>query len=141
MRVTYTAKRALASGHSASTSYDLDLLASVPVATLNPINRQAVAIDGTPETLLLRIERTWSFSTDHFTRSGSPSTYDLVQEWLASVMGGETFTFDPYRVPGGSAVSPVSVILVPGSAVLQPINEGTQIYTLSAQVRERNAIV
>jgi hypothetical protein len=143
MRVTYTAKRSLASGHSAATSYDLDMFTQESERTYTPTRKRSVAIDGTEENLLLRVESTWSVVTDHFTRTGSaPTTRDLFVEFIASVMGGESFVFDPYRLPGGGAdVLPLNVSIVTGSVQITPIDPGLDVYTASFSVRERDAVV
>jgi hypothetical protein len=138
VRVTYTAKRNLASGHSAAVAYSIDLYATV-IPTLTPEVRQAVAIDGTLETVLSRITRTYDVQTDFFTDSGSPSTLDLVNEWIASVMGGEQFEFDADRVPGGSAVAPVDVTLAPGPVT--PARTGPALYSIAVTLREVDAIL
>lgn len=138
MRITYTAKRALASGHTLGNSYDIDLYTGVPTGSIEPTARRATAIDGTLETLLLRVGRTWQFSSDHFTRTGSPSTFDVVAEFLASVAGGEEFTFDPWRVPGGSSVAPVACVLEAGNVA--PVDPGYPVFALTATVREVAAI-
>jgi hypothetical protein len=142
MRVTYTAKRALASGHSASTSYNLDMYTQEPQRTYAPTRKRAVAIDGTEENLLLRIESTWSVTTDQFKRTGSaPTSRDLFIEFFASVMGGEQFIFDPYRLPGGGAdVLPLNVTIVNESVQLIPIDPSLGIYTATFSVREVAAV-
>lgn len=138
MRISYTAKRGIASGHSVGVSYNIDLYTAVPTQTVEPTARVAVAIDGTRETLLLRVGRTWQFTSDHFTRTGSPSTFDVVAEFLASVAGGEEFTFDPWRVPGGSSVAPVACVLEAGNVA--PVDPGYPVFALTATVREVAAI-
>lgn len=138
MRITYTAKRGIASGHSVGVSYNIDLYTGVPTPIVEPAARVAVAIDGTRETLLLRVGRTWQFTSDHFTRTGSPSTFDVVAEFLASVAGGEEFTFDPWRVPGGSSVAPVACVLEAGNVA--PVDPGYPVFALTATVREVAAI-
>ena len=141
MRVTYTAKRAIASGHSAASSYDLDMYTQEPQRTYSPTRKRSVSIDGTEENLLLRIESTWTVVTDQFTRNGSaPTTRDLFVEFLASVMGGEAFIFDPYRLPGGGAdVLPMNVTIVSESLSLTPIDPSLGTYTATFSVREIDA--
>jgi hypothetical protein len=143
MRITYTAKRALASGHTAATSYDLDMYTQEPQRTYTPVRKRSVAIDGTEENLLLRIESQWTVVTDQFKRTGSaPTSRDLFVEFLASVMGGESFVFDPYRLPGGGAdVLPLNVSLVSESVQITPIDPSLGTYTATFSVRERDAVI
>ena len=142
MRLTYNAKRALAFGHTITTAYTLDMWAQEPIRTYTPKRKRHVAIDGTEENLLLRIESEWAVVTDHFTRAGTPSGADLFAEFIASVMGGESFTFDPYRQPGGGAdVLPLAVTLVDGSYTRSPVDPSSGRFTASFSVREKNAIV
>ena len=138
MRIAYTAKRNLASGHSALTTYNLDAYTTEPVATLAEQRTRQVAIDGTEENQLLRIERTWTIITDQYSRLGSaPTGRDLMLEFIASVMAGEAFTFDPYRLPGGGAdIAPRSVTLVSGTFAETPIDPGSATYTATFQVRD-----
>jgi hypothetical protein len=106
---------------------------------LSPVRRRVESIDGTEENLLWRVVRTWSVVTDQFQRTGSaPTPRDLVQEFIASVMGGETFVFDPYRLPGGGAdVLLLSVTLVDGSVSFPPIDpSSTMCRGVSFTVRE-----
>lgn len=96
--VTYTAKRSLIPGHSANTSYSIDL----PVVTM-PVSRQVdrerqQSISGNRETIRFYACELWDVTLA--VQYGTAAAQ--VKEFLDSVEAGEPFTFDPY----GSANTP-----------------------------------
>lgn len=106
MRITYTAKRALISGHTATTDYTLDLAPrSVQKQTRNHRERTVALDQVSVETNLAAIATYWSVD------AGSMSSADADQweEFFASVAGGESFQFDPYGL--GSADDPRAAIM------------------------------
>lgn len=142
MRITYLAKRKLATGHTAAVSYDLDMYTTEATRTLTARRKTNEALDGSEENVLLNVKSTWSVTTDQYTRAGSaPTPRDLIEEFFASVMGGESFTFDPYRLPGGGTdILPMVCTLVDGPFDSAPIDGGIARYTTSFTVREVAAV-
>jgi hypothetical protein len=141
MRISYTAKRKLAPTHTLGIVYNLDMLVTEAARSFQPRRRTNEALDGSEENVLLNIKSLWSVSTDHYTRSGSPSSRALLEEFFASVMGGEVFTFDPYRLPsGGADILPMQCTLVDGPFDSTPIDGGVARYTTSFTVREVAAV-
>lgn len=102
--VTYTAKRRVISGHTAGVSYSVDFDADV----LQPNFPQKVdhveALDGSRDTLLWNVRETWSVTVTAI----AAAQLNAWLEFLQSVVGGESFTFDPY----GTAAAPVSPLTV-----------------------------
>jgi hypothetical protein len=142
VRITYTAKRKIASGHTAGNSYTLDMLTTEAQRTLVPRRKTNEALDSSEENVLLNIKSLWSVTTDQYKRSGSaPTARDLLEEFFASVMAGELFVFDPYRLPsGGADVLPMNCTLVDGPFDSTPIDGGVAVYTTSFTVREVSPI-
>lgn len=102
--VTYTAKRRLMAGHVAATQYSIDFEAEV----LSPDYPQSIehveALDGSRDTLLWSVAEVWSVVADEVHNDSMP----IWLEFLHSVVGGESFTFDPY----GTVAVPVSPMTV-----------------------------
>lgn len=90
--VTYTAKRSLIPGHSANTSYSMDLLVVALPTSRQVSNERQEAIDGTRETIRLYVCEIWdiTLAIAYGTRAAQ------IKEFLDSVEDGEVFTFDPY---------------------------------------------
>lgn len=98
--VTYIAKRSLIPGHSANTSYSMNLpVVSLPISR-NVSNERQEAIDGTRETIRFYACEIWDITLAVMYGTAAAQ----VKEFLDSVEDGETFTFDPY----GSANTPVN---------------------------------
>lgn len=96
--VTYTATRELSSGHSLDTEYSIDFDASDLDPDRKAIIKTTKSLGGNPSSVVQRTEKGWSVSTVPI----SFSDVDLWDEFLFSVSGKETFTFDPT----GTAASP-----------------------------------
>lgn len=105
---TYTAKREIASGHSASTTYTIDVKCIEIKPGRDIKKNESRAMDGiTTETQLVYNLKTWKITTQALV--GTP--LDYMREFLQSVIGGETLQFDEF----GFAASPdnaISAILV-----------------------------
>ena len=96
--VTYTAKRNLKSGHSASTSYSIEFSAEQLTPIFTPSANENRSLGGTTETTFNRLDESWAVSAAF----QAQSTYDDWREFFSSVAGGESFTFDAY----GTVASP-----------------------------------
>ncbi len=113
-------------------SWSVDVSASALNESWPIMTDEQTALDGTTETILHRQDQVWGVTT------GLISTDDLTDdywyEFLGSVYGGETFTFDAL----GSVAIPVNavdVILVKGS--INIAREGnTDYHRISFSVRE-----
>jgi hypothetical protein len=99
--IVYTALRELVSGHTASTSYAMDLrcTAGYPRRTTNVGADEQRSVNNSREVLLHFAQLQWEVQV--LTRTAG----ELLQlrEFLASTMGGEQFTFDEFgsvAVPG-----------------------------------------
>ena len=90
--VTYTAKRSLIPGHSANSSYSINLpVVSLPT-TRQVSNERQQSLDGTRETIRFYACEIWNVSLAVL--YGTAAAH--LKEFLDSVEDGETFTFDPY---------------------------------------------
>lgn len=90
--VTYTARRSLIPGHTANTSYSINLpVVSMPVARQVTKERQQ-SLDGTRETIHFYSCEVWDVSLAVMYGTAAAQ----VKEFLDSVENGEVFTFDPY---------------------------------------------
>lgn len=100
IRIQFTAAREMTGGHLTGDTVTL----SFSAAELTPgreVKRSAqIAIGGRRETLLMNTTRTWSVSSGPL----EASTIDTMQEFLASVEGGESFTFEPWRYETGPSL-------------------------------------
>lgn len=96
--ITYTATRKLISGHTAGTEYDLETRAVDLTPKPEYVVNEAVAVDGTAEALLDRVDDLRNVTTNHIALADLPAW----QEFLASVAARETFTFDAF----GTIASP-----------------------------------
>jgi len=109
-------------------SYEIETEAHILTPQDTPIAKQAMALDGTPETLFTRNDATWEVNTDFILESA----WLQWREFIRSVSGGEIFTFDAY----GSIASPdnpISVMLVGTPRYSNPYGKVMQ---LSMRVRE-----
>ena len=138
--VTYTAKRSLISGHSAGSTYSLNLsvLVSSPGFSRDVNNVTNESINGSQETLRFFATKTYQVNLAPL-KGGSP--LNAVLEFLDSVEGLETFTWDFY-----------GTVAVPNAAVTAQLEKGgyqlarynplgaggaTDDFTLSFRVRVR----
>lgn len=91
---TYTVKRSIRPGHVLD---DIEII-TVGLRDLDRVQKRIIsenkALSGVTATILHRIEYKWVVMTALVTKaSGTPGGEDL-REFLDSVSGGETFTFD-----------------------------------------------
>lgn len=100
IRVQFTAQRDLTGVHEEGDSVTLSFSAADCTPGREVTRSQQTAIGGNVETLLHRSLRTWSVSTEPL----AMGTLDFMQEFLASVEGGETFTFEPWRYESGPSL-------------------------------------
>lgn len=96
-------------GHTLDDDYSLELGLAAADRQRAGLVKEVVAIGGGRETLYQRDEVTWSVVTVPI----ASSSLAAVREFLDSVEGGESFTFDAY---GTIAVpdNPVTVYRIPG---------------------------
>lgn len=106
MVVSYTAKRSIMSGHTAGTVYDLEFAASVINHARDTEKKTNIAKSGATVTLLHRIDKLIEVKSAIVAQAERPAW----EEFIDSVLGGESFSIDPY---GTVAVpdQPRSVIL------------------------------
>lgn len=127
--ITYTAKRNLASGHGAGTSYNLETDAEKIDPVRKVVGSSGVALDGTSEGVIDRIERGWSVQTDIIEEADRP----LWEEFIDSVAALESFIFDAYGTTA-AADNPQTVLLEQGSDSWSRVGS-TMLYRLSFKVR------
>ena len=108
MRFTYTAKRRLASGHSVETEYDYVIDGAAIDQDESIESETTTSLNGSMETDFQRIDVFWDVSTDFIETATRLAEF---REFLASVAGGEVFTFDP-EATDGTAVDEYQVKLV-----------------------------
>jgi hypothetical protein len=109
-------------------SYDLETNSqSVTMPSDSGIRQESIALSGVRETLFFRRRRTYNVQTGVITSTDFPQW----QEFFASVMGGESFTFDAYGTIA-SPDNPISVYLV-GDPTYSRIENFTE-YFISFQV-------
>jgi hypothetical protein len=96
--VTYTAKRRLISGHTASTQYSLDIELAEIVASDNASAAAHVALSGNTETVFNRLDTVYQCTTTAVDNDGR----DELREFLGSAVDGHYITFDAY----GTVASP-----------------------------------
>ena len=108
MRFTYSAKRSITAGHSATVQYDFIIAGARIDQEFDAIREETISLSGEQESDLQRIDEMWSCTTDFVE---TPERRALFEEFLHSVMGGEQFTFDP-DATGASDVDPHTVVLV-----------------------------
>lgn len=108
--ITYTAERRLASGHSASTQYQIEL----DFQQIDPADKKTgfeqESLDLSSSAYLYAITGEWIFTTDWLAWS---TDLDDWQEFLASVANRETFAID-FTGTIASPGTDVNMILLPG---------------------------
>lgn len=90
--ITYTAvnRGFLAAGHSATQEYQIEnAFQSFPI-TYGRRGRFRETLDGTPESYLYAVDRTWQIQTDLVYAANVP----LWDEFFTSVLAAETFEID-----------------------------------------------
>jgi len=90
--ITYTAKRDIASGHTAGTNYTIEFGAEKLARSQKVIRHQNASLGQLRETVYLGRDQYWDVTTDFIDESDLP----FWREWFASVAGGELFAFDAY---------------------------------------------
>jgi len=117
--------------HGQGAQYQLETASQMIMDTEVPIGpRPKRALNGTPETIIHRIDTLWDIQTGII----MPEDVKYWDEFKRSVLGGETFTLDPYgtiAVP----VDPVSVVLDVRSLKLERV-QNSQMRQLSFKARE-----
>jgi len=126
----YIAKRAIIPGHTATVEYAIEIGIQPPLASRRAPNKaRNQAIGGDPETIYLRVDRSWDLLTVPFDRADLPQW----EEFFASVEGGELFTFDAW---GTVAVPDNPVTVEMPRADFLPVADGVFFYTLRLPLRE-----
>lgn len=92
--ITYTARRALKTGHTAGTDYTISIDIQNGVVQPTPVQSQLVSLSGNTVTTVHRLDQTLAVTTDFFTTTTTPD-YDDMAEFIYSVIHGETFSFNP----------------------------------------------
>lgn len=92
--ITYTAQRALKTGHTAGTDYTISIDIQNGVVQPTAVQSQMVSLAGNTVTTVHRLDQTLAVTTDFFTTTSTPD-YDDMAEFIYSVIHGETFSFDP----------------------------------------------
>lgn len=102
--ITYTARRSLVPGHVEGEEYSLEVAMSAIDPTTDAERDDHVALDGTTESLLTRIDKLWRFRTIPLEEPVAAQ----MREFLDSVLGGEAFVIDPY----GTIADPIQPLTV-----------------------------
>ena len=134
--VTYTAERSIITGHTQSTSYSIDF----EVQTIDPRpqddKNQVVLKDGTVITTYYSRKMEWSVRTDFIHDDYIfPVATGVWGEFLDSVAGGETFTFDPQGTNASPSAKSMSCVMMGEPSWSR--QEGTKYFTISFTVREQ----
>lgn len=129
--VTYTAKRRVASGHSASTSYTMDIATARCTEEWQDNKREIPTKSDEMEVLYYNTETYWNYVSRQITIADL--TTDYWYEFLASVAGGEVFQFDRH----GSTASPNNPVnmKIIGTPVFTP-DDSDQYVSISFKMRE-----
>jgi hypothetical protein len=131
MRIEYIATRNLGPGHTINLTYEIAVLAQTLDRDVSASISRQVSLDRSRvESELRGIERFYDVTTDHIP-IGNSSRY--FEEFLESVINGESFTFDPDSDAVGSVVSPQSAILE--SSSYRPVRAIPGYYQYSFTVR------
>lgn len=100
IRIQYTASRDLTGIHDDGDTVDLEFSAAELTPGREVSRTVQKAIGGQRETLHHYGLRKWSVVTEPLSRA----TLEAVLEFLASVEGGEEFTFEPWRYESGPSL-------------------------------------
>jgi len=135
--VVYLAKRSLITGHVAGSTYRFDLSCQDLVPGREKSETMNQAMSGLQETFLYFTKQTYDVSLAPL----QGASLDLVLEFLDSVSGRETFTFDPYGKVD-FPVKPITAVLTSNPYTLTPtvrIGKGGRddFYGVSFSVREQ----
>lgn len=88
--VTYTASRGLLGGVTAGDSVSLDLRLSAAPKSFRAVGAETRALSGRTESVLDRIEETWSVTVAWYPTSQRGD----IEQFVKSVMNKESFTLD-----------------------------------------------
>lgn len=108
MRILYTALRDLADGHTVDENYEIAIQPRELLPTIKEHGQVERALDGTRYAFNERTEKRWSIDTGWLSRDVE---WPIFQEFIASVIRGETFIFDPYSFAEGDIVDQRTVYL------------------------------
>lgn len=97
--VIYEARRSLAAGHAAGTSYTLDLRLRDKDRKRDVERKTHIAIGGAVYSTYYRGDTVWSLVTAPLAGDDA----DQMREFLDSVEDGQLFTFDPFHWAAGAA--------------------------------------
>lgn len=97
--ITYTARRSLMPGHVAGQVYSFSVDVTASERDASAERDDHVALDGTTESILTRIDKQFGFAT-------VPVAPAQMREFLDSCLGGEPFQIEPE-----DGDSPLTVIL------------------------------
>lgn len=100
--VTYLALRSRKAGVNENDSVDFDFDVSVVDRSTKPIKGSSISLNGYEETTRDRTDEFYKITTIPVLEAD----FDDFRQFLDSVDGGETFTFDPY----GTNASPVQAM-------------------------------
>ncbi len=128
--VTYTAKRSVVGSHTAGSTYALDFSAGKLNRKSKTRQKTKTAMGGQSETLRYRQTITWDITTTRVNGANMP----LLREFLDSVDGGETFTFDAY----GTAATPDNPVncKIDSDGYSETRHGGTDTFRVSFRVRQ-----
>lgn len=108
MRFEYTAKRNIATGHTLDDPYEIVIPGWVIEPAFSAVGPENVSLDGSLERELYRIDTEYRVQTDAI---DAGTDLEIFEEFLHSVMGGESFTFDPDSEIAATPVNPLTCIL------------------------------
>lgn len=112
--ITYTAKRSLISGHSAESSYSMDIdMEQIGIQDLSINDSEHIALNGSTEGIFYGAVVEYQLTTVPLGEDDN-GDFDKMREFITSVFGSASFTFDAY----GTVASPLNAqtcVLVPGS--------------------------
>lgn len=117
--------------HGEGDQYQLETASQQMIDTVTAVGpRPKKSINGTPETIIHRIDTIWDILTGII----MPDQVEYWDEFRYSVLGGESFTLDPY---GAIATpdKPVTVVLDVRSLRLERV-QNSQLRQLSFQARQ-----
>jgi len=117
--------------HGEGAQYQLETASQQAIDTVTAIGpRPRKSIDGTPETIIHRVDTSWDILTGII----MPDQVGYWDEFIHSVLGGESFTLDPY---GTIAVpdKPVIVVLDVRSLKLERL-QNSQLRQLPFKARQ-----
>lgn len=109
MRIQYVATRNLAPGHQLEAEYEIVVLAqSLDRDVSAEVNRQISLDRSRVESELRGFDRFYDVLTDHIQIGSATAEFE---EFLESVINGESFSFDPDSDTEGLEVRPMTVML------------------------------